>query len=64
MRAFVDRHSITFPSVVDRPGAIFAEFGVPYQPAWVFIDAAGTATRFQGSLAEDELRERLDTLIE
>ena len=63
MRAFVERHSITFPSVVDRPGAIFAEFGVPYQPAWVFIDADGTTTRFQGSLGEDELRVRLDELI-
>jgi hypothetical protein len=63
MRAFVERHELTFPSVVDRPGEIFAEYGVPYQPAWVFLASDGTLTRFQGSLDAEALKSYLDALV-
>lgn len=63
MLAFIDRHDVTFPSVVDRPGSIFAEYGVPYQPAWVFIAADGSVTKFQGSLDEPTLTGHLEGLI-
>lgn len=63
MLDFIDRHDVTFPSVVDRPGSIFAEYGVPYQPAWVFIAADGTVTKFQGSLEGSTLAVYLDGLI-
>lgn len=55
MLEFVARHDLTFPQVDDGPGAIFARYGVPYQPAWVFIGADGTTIRIQGSLADDEI---------
>jgi hypothetical protein len=49
--------------VVDRPGEIFAEYGVPYQPAWVFLASDGTLTRFQGSLDAEALKSYLDALV-
>lgn len=55
MLEFVDRHDLTFPQVDDGPGAIFARYGVPYQPAWVFIGADGTVIRIQGSLSGTEI---------
>lgn len=63
MLDFIDRHGLTFPSVVDRPGAVFAGYGVPYQPAWVFIAADGTVTKFQGSLEGSTLAVYLKGLI-
>lgn len=55
MLDFVDRHSLSFPQVDDRPGEIFNRFGVPYQPAWVFLGADGKVIRIQGSLAGNEI---------
>jgi hypothetical protein len=63
MLAFVERHGLTFPSVVDRPGEIFAKYGVPYQPAWVFVAGDGTLMRFQGSLDGEALKSYLDALV-
>jgi hypothetical protein len=62
MQAFVDRHHLSFLQVNDQDGAIYARFGVPYQPAWVFVDPSGVVERVQGALEEDELAARLDAL--
>lgn len=63
MQAFVERHGLTFPSLVDVAGGVFGRFGVPFQPAWVFIDERGTATRVQGSLDEESLQTYIDELV-
>lgn len=63
MQGFVDRHGLTFPSLIDLEGEIFGRYGVPFQPAWVFIDARGTATRVQGSLDAESLQSYIDELI-
>lgn len=63
MQAFVERHGLTFPSLVDVAGDVFGRFGVPFQPAWVFIDERGTATRIQGSLDEESLQTYIDELV-
>ena len=62
MQEFEDRHGLTFPSLRDSDGSLFAHFGVTNQPAWVFVSADGTADVVPGALAEDELAERLQAL--
>jgi hypothetical protein len=62
MQAFEDRHGLTFPSLRDDDGSLFADFGVSYQPAWVFISRDGTSDLVLGAMQEDELSERLDAL--
>lgn len=63
MQAFVERHGLSFPNIVDPGGEVFARYGVPSQPAWVFIDADGGATRVQGSLDDQELVAYIDAIV-
>ena len=62
MQAFQDRHGLTFPSVRDDDGSLYARFGVPAQPAWVFVSADGTTDLVLGAMEEDELDARLQAL--
>ena len=62
MRSFEERHGLTFPSLYDADGALFARFGVPYQPAWVFLRPDGSGERVSGALSESELADTLDEL--
>lgn len=55
MNDFIARHGLTFPSVDDQAGAVFASFGVAGQPAWVFLDDTGDGTRVLGSLSDSQL---------
>ena len=63
MQQFEQRHGLTFDSLRDDDGRLYAHFGVPLQPAWVFVDAAGKATVVPTSLEAAELRDRLDALV-
>jgi len=63
MQAFVKRHGITFPTIRDDSGDLFARFGVPAQPAWVFVDSAGKGSRVLGAQEKDRLLARLGTLV-
>lgn len=62
MQRFVDEYALAFPQAVSEDGSLWARFGVPYQPAWVFVNDDGLATVIQGALPEDELRKLLDEL--
>ena len=62
MGEFVDRHGITFTTLVDDDGSLFAHFGVPAQPAFVFVGADGSVDGMLGSMGDDELSERLEAL--
>jgi peroxiredoxin len=62
MLDFIDRHGISFPTIVDQSGDIYLRYQVPYQPAWVFIDADGNHRRVMGSLGETELLENIQTI--
>lgn len=62
MSDFVAQYGITFPTVVDQEGAVFARYGVPFQPAWTFISRDGTFTTSLGALSDAELADRLVTL--
>ena len=62
MQSFVDRHGLTFEQGNDDEGAVFARFGVPAQPAWVFVSADGDVERELGALGDDELAAKLEAL--
>lgn len=62
MTDFVARHGISFQNINDNDGKIFAQFGVPYQPAWVFITKNGDATIRIGALDEVSLEKELQGL--
>lgn len=59
---FVDRHGLTFPNLDDTAGEVFRRYGVPSQPAWVFVDRAGTVTVSTGALGEADLERALRAL--
>jgi predicted DsbA family dithiol-disulfide isomerase len=64
MQAFVAEFSLTFAHAVSEDGSLWARFGVPFQPAWVFVNDDGQETLVQGAIPEDELREMLDDLLQ
>jgi hypothetical protein len=62
MQAFVDRHGLTFPQINDQDGSIFAHFGIPAQPAWIFVDRSGASSGGPGELSPKELDAALSKL--
>lgn len=62
MNDFVAQYGISFPTVIDQEGSVFARFGVPYQPAWTFISRDGTFDTSLGALSDAELADRLSAL--
>ena len=63
MQSFVDRHGLTFPNLNDDDGVVFERFGVPGQPAWVFVAADGTVARRLGTMDDAMLDETLETAL-
>lgn len=63
-RAFVDEHGLgEMLHVVDEDGSLWSQYGVSYQPAWVFIDEDGTVEVVAGGLYDD-LGARLQALVD
>ena len=63
MEGFVEGFGVgQFPHVVDRDGSLWARFGVPYQPAWVFVDSKGNSVRVSGAIPEPDLISILEDL--
>jgi peroxiredoxin len=60
---FVDKYRLSFPQALDAAGELFGHFGVPGQPAWVFVDRNGKATRHLGALGSGELTKTFDRLL-
>ena len=63
MQGFIDTFSIEFPQAVSEDGSLWARFGVPYQPAWVFVNDDGRSQVVQGAIPEQDLSGILDQLI-
>jgi peroxiredoxin len=61
-QGFVSKYKLTFPNISDNDGAVFARFGVPGQPAWVFVDSTGKATRILGALNSTKLEQIVNDL--
>jgi thioredoxin-related protein len=65
MADFVDEFALdSFEHVNDADERLFAHFGIPYQPAWVFIDSTGKTSTVNGAIPEAELKAILDDLAE
>lgn len=65
MSDFIDELGLgSFDHVNDADQRLFAHFGVPYQPAWVFVDPSGDMVRVLGAIPEPELESILDDLAE
>lgn len=62
MQEFVTKHQLTFANIKDNEGAIFAQFDVAYQPAWVFIQQDGTSETNLGAMDEVTLSKMLNKL--
>lgn len=63
-RAFVAEHGLEdMLHLVDDDGSLWAQYGVSYQPAWVFIDDDGDVQQVAGGLYED-LDDRLQALVD
>jgi peroxiredoxin len=61
-QGFVDKYKLSFPNLSDNDGQVFAHFGVPGQPAWVFIDSTGKATKKIGALSSDKVEQIVNDL--
>lgn len=51
-QGFIDDHGLTFPQVSDSAGDVYARFGIPAQPAFVLVDAAGEVETLFGAVDE------------
>lgn len=63
MRGFVEQYGLAFPQAVSEDGSLWGRFGVPGQPAWVFVDDSGEYEVHVGPYGQAELEARLDELI-
>ncbi len=63
MQGFVDAFSSGSHKRCLKTARSGSRFGVPYQPAWVFVNDDGTAQVVHGVLSEPDLEATLDQLI-
>ncbi len=64
MRDFIAEHGLEdMTHVVDANGAVWASYGISYQPAWVFIDGAGNTAVAAGALGYDGLFAGIDQVF-
>jgi hypothetical protein len=62
MQEFVDRTGVgVFLNINDEDGAIWARYGIGYQPAFVFIDDSGATSTF-AALSAGDLQVQIDAL--
>jgi peroxiredoxin len=54
-QGFVDKYSLTFPTISDDPGTVFQHFSVPAQPALVVISRSGKVKTMLGAVEEATL---------
>jgi peroxiredoxin len=62
-QGFVKKHGLTFDNAADLDNTLYAHFGVPGQPAWVFVDSKGNAKRAIGVVPEATLEKTLNELV-
>ena len=65
MQGFVDKYNLRFTNLNDSDGSIWARYGVPWQPAYVFYRADGSSTFVNNPLAampQQELSDRVRAL--
>jgi peroxiredoxin len=61
-QGFVNKHKLTFTNLADLDDSVYAHFGVPGQPAWVFVNSKGEAKKAVGVVPEATLEKVLTEL--
>ncbi|MEZ0362612.1 protein disulfide oxidoreductase [Mycobacterium sp. pUA109] len=64
-QSFVSKYNLNFTNLNDADGSIWARFGVPWQPAYVFERADGTSSFVNNptsAMPQQELSERVAAL--
>ncbi|BDB43543.1 MULTISPECIES: redoxin domain-containing protein [Mycobacterium] len=65
MQGFVSKYGLNFTNLNDADGAIWARYGVPWQPAWVFYRPDGSSTfvnNTTSAMSQQELSGRVAAL--
>lgn len=65
MAGFVSKYDLTFPTINDADGSIWARYNVPWQPAYVFYRADGSSTFVNNptsAMSQAELADRVAAL--
>ncbi len=63
MKGFVGATGVgSFPNIYDPDGEVWAEYGIGYQPAFVFLPAGG-GSETTGALGFDDIQARIDSLF-
>jgi thiol-disulfide isomerase/thioredoxin len=65
MQSFVSKYNLNFTNLNDADGSIWARYGVPWQPAYMFYRADGTSTFVNNptaAMSEQELAGRVAAL--
>lgn len=60
---FAKKYNIPFPTLPDEQGTVSRLYGVKYVPANIIVDREGVVRFTGGLLSEDDLRRRLDEVI-
>lgn len=64
IKEFVKKYAIPFPVLPDEDGKVCKLYGVKYVPANIIIGADGVVKFSGGLLSEDDLRQRLNAVLE
>jgi len=65
MQGFVSKYNLNFTNINDADGSIWARFNVPWQPAYVFLNANGTSSFVNNptsAMSQQELTDRVRAL--
>lgn len=65
LQGFVSKYNLTFTNINDADGSIWAQFNVPWQPAYVFLRPNGSSTFVNNptsAMTEQELSDRVHAL--
>ena len=65
MQGFVDKYNLNFTNINDADGSIWAQFRVPWQPAYVFLRPDGSSTFVNNptsAMSQQELSDRVQAL--
>ncbi len=62
MQGFVSKYNLNFTNINDADGSIWAQFNVPWQPAYVFLSADGSSSFVNNptsAMSQQELTDRV-----
>lgn len=65
MEGFASRYNLGFTNLNDADGSLWAKFGVPWQPAYLFVKADGTSSFVNSptsAMSEQDLASRVSAL--